>query len=387
MGLRNVLRAYLAYKKDKKAFPETIDRDIIDLHIRDNFEDFTEILSNHYSKKREFVIFTGTTKTKEFGERILKVMNKENYTAELRPVKVDIPSVKLAKKIASDFDHRIPIGVGGGSILDLAKLVGKEVGNKSISVPTALSHDGIASPIASCLKDGKRTSLTVLRPSPTYANLGVIKKVRRLNVAGMGDALSNYTAIRDWRNSAYKKGKNKVKYSKWSAFFSTVTFGYWLRREIKKEEGKLTDDMIDLLIGSHFFSGILMEVAGSSAPCSGAEHLLSHALDKLYPNKDSLHGEQVGMLSVPVACLQSKWFRKFGIRSRDSLQIRKCLEIIGAPSDFKELGLKDLSEKEIQGIFHLARKMGKRKGRSTVLDHINVDQFKSALTNTGVWIR
>ena len=39
-------------------------------------------------------------------------------------------------------------------------------------------------------------------------------------------------------------------------------------------------------------SGLAMEIAGSSRPCSGSEHLISHAIDQLYPGT-ARHGEQV----------------------------------------------------------------------------------------------
>ena len=41
-------------------------------------------------------------------------------------------------------------------------------------------------------------------------------------------------------------------------------------------------------------SGIANEIAGSSAPTSGSEHLISHALDKMLETPQ-LHGIQVGI--------------------------------------------------------------------------------------------
>ncbi|UCD04035.1 MAG: iron-containing alcohol dehydrogenase [Candidatus Woesearchaeota archaeon] len=386
MSLLNVIRALLAFRHDRKYFSETMNRDLVDLHIRQDFNDFPRVISNHYTKQRKFVIFTGTTHTKKFGSELARIMRKEGYNVTLKSIDTGTPSIDVIKEMAPKFTYRIPIGVGGGSILDFAKLIGNELGNKPVSVPTTLSHDGIASPVASCMDGNRRVSVRVLRPSPIYANFSIIGEVHRFNVSGIGEAMSNYTAIRDWRNSAYVLGKDTVGFSKVSSFFATVAYGYWLRREIKRDKGKITQDTLDLLIASHFFSGILMELAGSSAPCSGAEHLLSHALDELYPNKTSLHGEQVGMFSIVIACLQSELFRNLGITSRDAIKLKRTLDLVGAPTCFRDLGIKKITRDDLEILFDLARNMGKSKNRYTILKHVEFPDFLLALNKTGVWI-
>ena len=73
-----------------------------------------------------------------------------------------------------------------------------------------------------------------------------------------------------------------------------------------------------------------MSIAGSSRPCSGAEHLFSHALDMLNcPH--AMHGEQCGVGAVLTAYLQkANWKR-----------IRDTLKLIGAPTTARELGVRD----------------------------------------------
>ena len=51
-------------------------------------------------------------------------------------------------------------------------------------------------------------------------------------------------------------------------------------------------------------SGLAMTVAGTSRPCSGACHEISHALDQLYLTRAALHGEQVGMGAVFASLLR-----------------------------------------------------------------------------------
>ena len=76
-------------------------------------------------------------------------------------------------------------------------------------------------------------------------------------------------------------------------------------------------------------TGVAACIAGSSRPCSGAEHLFSHALDKLEPDV-GLHGEKCGIGAIMTAKLQGQNWRK----------IVKTLKSVGAPTTAKEIGLK-----------------------------------------------
>ena len=57
------------------------------------------------------------------------------------------------------------------------------------------------------------------------------------------------------------------------------------------------------LLDSLSMSGIANEIAGSSAPTSGSEHLISHALDKILETPQ-LHGIQVGIATYIMAKVQ-----------------------------------------------------------------------------------
>jgi glycerol-1-phosphate dehydrogenase [NAD(P)+] len=53
-------------------------------------------------------------------------------------------------------------------------------------------------------------------------------------------------------------------------------------------------EFVRSLIIAQIYSGIAMSIAGTSRPCSGPEHLISHAIDELNVCSDVLHGVQVG---------------------------------------------------------------------------------------------
>jgi glycerol-1-phosphate dehydrogenase [NAD(P)+] len=80
-------------------------------------------------------------------------------------------------------------------------------------------------------------------------------------------------------------------------------------------------------------SGVAMSIAGSSRPASGAEHLISHQLDRIAPGT-ALHGHQVGVASVVTEYLHSG-------TDGEWRSVRAALESLGAPTDAAELGIDD----------------------------------------------
>src|SRR3989338_8318114 len=70
----------------------------------------------------------------------------------------------------------------------------------------------------------------------------------------------------------------------------------------------MSESGIRNLIWGLIFSGFAMTLHGSSRPASGAEHMFSHALDRL--GSFGLHGEQVGIGTIFFSCLQEQDWRK-----------------------------------------------------------------------------
>lgn len=66
----------------------------------------------------------------------------------------------------------------------------------------------------------------------------------------------------------------------------------------------IRDDLfLKELLDSLAMSGIANEIAGSSAPTSGSEHLISHALNKML-EAPQLHGIQVGIATYLMSLVQ-----------------------------------------------------------------------------------
>jgi len=213
------------------------------------------------------------------------------------------------------------VGVGGGSIIDSAKVCAFKTRIPYASIPTSAAHDGITSPQASIPGD-KPVSMRVHSPLAIIADTEVIRKAPfRLLASGCADSVSNYTAVLDWELAKKERGEY---YGDYAASLSMMS-----AKIVMGNAGKIHDD-VSILVESLISSGVAMGIAGSSRPCSGSEHQFSHAMDLLCPGS-SLHGEQCGVGTIMMAYLHDADWEK----------IRDVLQVIGAPTTAKDLGVDD----------------------------------------------
>ncbi len=189
------------------------------------------------------------------------------------------------------------IGFGGGKALDVAKYIAYLSRIPYISVPTSLSNDGFCSPQSSLTIADRR------RPLPSAVPFGVILDTAVILNApeilwhsGIGDLVSKFTAVADWKLAFHAVGEEVDDFS---ALLSDASVYQFLARPVRDLEG------IKLLGTALLLNGISMSICGSSRPASGSEHLISHALDGL-SQRPRLHGLQVGVATYLVSLLQGQ---------------------------------------------------------------------------------
>lgn len=133
----------------------------------------------------------------------------------------------------------------------------------------------------------------------SYPNVEAVTTAPLRNLkAGVGDLLSDISATNDWL----------LAYRRTHEHYDTVAALLAHKSAFEMLDAKqvnFTDtSFLHILAEGLVLSGIAMGIAGTSRPSSGAEHLLSHAYDELYPDSQSLHGEQVAMFGVFTSLLQ-----------------------------------------------------------------------------------
>jgi glycerol-1-phosphate dehydrogenase [NAD(P)+] len=233
--------------------------------------------------------------------------------------------VEVEKRLRKHDPDTLVVAFGGGKTIDVAKSAASKVGMNYLSVPTAISSDGIYSPVSVITgSDGKKKSLGANVPLGIIIDLDIVKtSPRELILAGVGDLISNISALDDWKLAK----KNKIESI--DDFAYTISF---------LSSGSILDlDLVDVddygflktLAYGLITSGLSMEIAGSSRPCSGAEHMFSHALDYLYPEKSRPHGIQVAFGTL----LMEKW------RGHDISPLVSFFRKVGLPATIQEFGI------------------------------------------------
>ncbi len=280
------------------------------------------------------------------GRKVKKILEGDGYVVE-KMICRDVTQEELERIKKSGLNFRFVLGVGGGKIIDTAKYIGTEDSVPYISVPTAPSHDGIASSRATINKEDRRYSYEADAPIAVVADLGVIKNApSQLIAAGCGDLLSNITSVEDWKLGAMD---NQEYYSDYAASLSVLAASVVINSSdmIKNREDRGIRNLVKALISA----GIAMSIAGSSRPCSGADHQFSHALDFIAETPDN-HGIQCAMGALLSA----------GLREMDYSDLKKTMEEIGIPTKINDTSF------TVEEAMEAWEKAGDIRDRYTVLD-------------------
>jgi glycerol-1-phosphate dehydrogenase [NAD(P)+] len=287
------------------------------------------------------------------GRIVSKLLEESGLDVDFLLVKtMTTKDVLAVENQIKELKPQILFGVGGGTIIDSAKVSSGSQNIPFISIPTTVSHDGIASPLASIKGSDKPYSIMAQAPLAIIADTEVIAQAPwRFVISGCGDIISKFTAVKDWKLAHLENGEYYGGYAASLALMSA---------KLVTENAELIvyrqDEGLRILLEALISCGVAMSIAGSSRPCSGSEHLFSHALDIINSNH-AMHGEQCGVGTILTAYLyRTNWQR-----------IKGTLKQIGAPTTAAELGVKD---SDIVKALELAAKI--RPERYTILHRLNL---------------
>ena len=218
------------------------------------------------------------------------------------------------------------LGIGGGKVIDVAKLSSFNKGVYFVSMPTTASHDGIVSPMASIKNPNTSISVAAHSPIAVIADSEILAQSPfRLLAAGCADLIANFTAIKDWELAHRLKNES---FSESAAALSIMS-AHLITDNIANIKPNL-EPSARIVMKSLFSGGMAISIAGSSRPASGSEHLFSPALDKL-SDKPALHGEQCGIGTIMMMYLHGGDWRA----------IKNSLEAVQAPTTASEIGIAD----------------------------------------------
>ena len=251
------------------------------------------------------VIYFGNGLIDMFGGIVMDSLKKAGVTV-LEYRELDTIKIEDIIELAFSIDNRAQViaGLGGGKVIDAAKYAACLRRLPFLSVPTSASSDGLSSASASLTVNGRRTSVPACMAYGIIADTDVIKSApEKFLYSGIGDMVSKITALYDW---AFEAAHGVAVIDDFAVMIAKKAVNSFVRTPFQNiHEDLFLRELLDSLA----MSGIANEIAGNSAPTSGSEHLISHALDKML-EQPQLHGVQVGIATYLMSKVQNHRFRR-----------------------------------------------------------------------------
>ncbi|MFC1601232.1 iron-containing alcohol dehydrogenase [Candidatus Sumerlaeota bacterium] len=199
----------------------------------------------------------------------------------------------------------ILVPVGSGVINDVAKWLAADAELPFVCFATAASMNGYASANVAPTIQGVKTLRRARPPRAVVSSAAVLAAAPyELTAAGLGDVLAKSASSSDWL-------MNHLLFGDYYCERAVGLIAEVEPRYLEHPERVRACDEATLaaLFEALLLTGVAMTMAETSAPASGAEHLLSHSLDMMSTIDGAphdLHGRQVGVGTILAAALTER---------------------------------------------------------------------------------
>lgn len=253
----------------------------------------------------KIVILFGNGLTDMFGQIVFKSVEQAGIEV-LHHQEMDTVELSDITSLAFSLpkETEAVIGMGGGKVIDAAKYVGFLLKLPFISVPTSSSSDGFSSSSASLTINGRRKSVPAKMPFGILVDTDVIKSAPvRFLYSGIGDMVSKISSTYDWQ---HEEDLGYTEVNDCAMMIAKKAVNSFVRTPFESVNDQY---FLKELLDSLALSGIANEIAGSSLPTSGSEHMISHALDS-FMDHPQLHGIQVGIATYIMCKIENHRFER-----------------------------------------------------------------------------
>lgn len=221
------------------------------------------------------------------------------------------------------------IGIGGGTITDICKYAAFLSQNENpelgavplIICQTATSGSAFGANQAVIFKDGVKRTMNARYPSVIVADLDVIASApRNLNIAGFGDMSGILISSVDWYVSnllGMSEGYSEL-------VVNIMQDSGRALLDVDRQVAGMAPEGIEVLAKILIIMGIVSSMGFGTAPISGFDHMISHALDfegLITGRQLSLHGAQVGLGATYASVAYNYFIREF---SPDKIDLNGC---------------------------------------------------------------
>lgn len=212
------------------------------------------------------------------------------------------------------------VAVGSGVVNDLAKWTSFDRDLPYLCVATAASMNGYTSANVASTVDGVKRLQRARPARGVFATPDTIESAPfAMTASGLGDALAKNVSTADWYLNHVLFGDEYIEES------VTIT------RELEplytgtpKAIRNREPQAIEALFRGLALAGVAMTLAGTSAPASGGEHLISHTLDMWSSQRGlshDLHGRQVGVGTI----LSAELYRRVLAAENPVWEVRRAV--------------------------------------------------------------
>jgi len=270
--------------------------------------DIDELVARILPQGSVAVIDDARTST-AYGDLVFRALKGRYDTTHIMlPLGVKADDMALAEVAMRSSKADLLVAVGSGTISDLAKYASFKAGKPYVIFPTAASMNGYTSKNASISIGGQKTSLAAQLPAAMFIDMSTILEAPiRLTQAGLGDSIARPTAQADMLLSHHLLGTAYDEdIFRLNAPYEELLFAH--------AAGLLSGDRetMEALVKLILLSGFGMTIADSSAPASGAEHMIAHLMES-----EMLHGEEIAVTAVDMARRQERMLASPKLRLAD----------------------------------------------------------------------
>ncbi|WP_294977225.1 glycerol dehydrogenase [uncultured Leuconostoc sp.] len=240
---------------------------------------------------------------------------------------------KYLISVAEKNNTQIVIGVGGGKIIDIAKVVANGVSSQLVIVPTVASTDAPTSRLSAIYdNNGSFQKYQFFQRSPDLIIVDteiIVHAPKRTLIAGIADALATKIegdAVRAGHGTNMLGGQPTITAIAIAEKAEETLFQHALLA-VKANEQGIVDEHFDKIVEAN----ILLSGLGFESVGEAAAHSIANGLTK-YVNQSSMHGEKVafGLLcQLMLSQVSEQTYQKY----------LELLLTLGLPVTLAELGL------------------------------------------------
>lgn len=287
----------------------------------------------------------------KYGKTIQSSYKKQESNLILEEFGGESSTEEIERHIQKIKDNgaKVVLGIGGGKTLDSAKAIAYYTDLPVVVMPTAASTDAPTSALSVIYtNEGQFEKYLFLKSNPDIVIVDeeiITNAPVRLFVAGIGDALATYfeaDASRKSNSNTIAGGKQTMAGMALAKLCFETLLEDGLKAVVAIRNQSMTAAVSNIIEANTLLSGIGFESGG----LAGA-HAIHNGMTALPDLHHLYHGEKVAYGTLTQMVLENR-------SEEEILKVIHFCQSIGLPTNFNELGVPDVTKRELAKVAKLA---------------------------------